>query len=183
MNVMKSWRFALPGAAVIVAVLPVLVACSQPSAAAASATGPSLQPVLHASDWLNGRPTPAQLAGKVVVLDVFTVDCYNCQNVVPLLRDAYRADRERGLEIVGIHSPETPAERGRPYVAQSLERQGIVWPIAVDNGFALWNDYGVTAWPTQLFFDRHGRWRKTIVGDSQDPEVKAEIDSLLAEKG
>jgi thiol-disulfide isomerase/thioredoxin len=142
----------------------------------------SLSPLVSASDWINGHATSAQLAGKVVIVDVFTVDCYNCQNVVPTLRSLYSGDRDRGLAIVGIHAPETPAERGRSYVTQSLERQGIVWPVAVDNSFALWNAYAVSAWPTQLFFDRHGRLRKTIVGDSQDADVRATVAQLLAEK-
>jgi peroxiredoxin len=113
------------------------------------------------------------------VLDVFTVDCYNCQNVVPALRALYSEDRARGLRVIGIHSPETPAERSRPYVEQSLARQGIVWPVVIDNDFALWHAYGVQAWPTQLIFDRRGELRKVVVGDSQDREVREEVESLL----
>ncbi|MGB8796708.1 MAG: hypothetical protein WCC70_04045, partial [Candidatus Aquilonibacter sp.] len=59
---------------------------------------------------------------------------------------------------------------------------GIVWPVAVDNGFSLWDAYGVNAWPTQLFFDRHGRLRKVIVGDSQDDQVRATAEALLQER-
>lgn len=142
----------------------------------------SLHPVLAAHDWLNARATAASLAGKVVVLDVFTVDCYNCQNVVPELRTLYWTDRGRGLAVVGIHAPETPAERDRAYVAASLQRQGIVWPVAIDNAFSLWNDYGISAWPTQLVFDRHGRLRETVIGDSQDAVIAATVEKLLAER-
>ncbi len=131
------------------------------------------------SAWINGHVSASDLQGKVVVLDVFTVDCYNCQNVVPTLRSLYSKDRARGLRVIGIHAPETPAERSRPYVEQSLTRQGIVWPVVIDNDFALWHAYNVQAWPTQLFFDRHGELRKVIVGDSQDGEVRAEVESLL----
>ena len=131
------------------------------------------------SAWINGRVSASDLQGKVVVLDVFTVDCYNCQNVVPTLRLLYSKDRARGLRVIGIHAPETPAERSRVYVEQSLTRQGIVWPVVIDNDFALWHAYNVQAWPTQLFFDRHGELRKVIVGDSQDGEVRAEVESLL----
>ncbi len=131
------------------------------------------------SAWINGHASAADLQGKVVVLDVFTVDCYNCQNVVPALRALYSEDRARGLRVIGIHAPETPAERSRPYVEQSLARQGIVWPVVIDNDFALWHAYGVQAWPTQLIFDRRGELRKVIVGDSQDREVRAEVESLL----
>ena len=141
-----------------------------------------LQTLFGAQDWLNARATAASTAGMVVVVDVFTVDCYNCRNVVPALRSLYAADRARGLRVVGIHTPETPAERERAYVEQSLKMQGIVWPVAVDNAGALWNAYGITAWPTQLFYDRHGTLRATIVGDSQDEAVRAEVEKLLAER-
>ncbi|MBV8721057.1 MAG: redoxin domain-containing protein [Candidatus Eremiobacteraeota bacterium] len=138
-----------------------------------------LGPLLGTGSWLNGRP---DVRGKVVVVDVFTVDCINCQNVVPTLRRLYADERSKGLAIVGIHAPETPAERDRSYVTESLARQGIVWPVAIDNNFNLWNAYGVGAWPTQLFFDRRGRLRQTVVGDSQDAVVSAIVSMLLAEK-
>jgi len=149
---------------------------------AAAPSPTALSPVLAASQWAGARPTPHQFQGKVTIVDVFTVDCYNCQNVVPALRDLYARDRAHGLEIVGVHAPETPPERDRAYVKQSLARQGIVWPVAIDNGFSLWNAYGVTSWPTQLFIDRHGRLRETIVGDSQDDRVRATVESLLNER-
>ena len=141
----------------------------------------SLGPVLGAPDWISGAATEASLRGRVVIVDVFTVDCINCRNVVPTLRALYRIDRARGLAIVGVHSPETPGEKQRAYVVENLHQQGVVWPVAVDNSFKLWKDYGVEAWPTQLFFDRHGLLRKMIVGDSQDAEVKATVESLLTE--
>ncbi|MGB6985456.1 MAG: hypothetical protein WBD74_05685, partial [Candidatus Aquilonibacter sp.] len=107
---------------------------------------------------------------------------YNCRNVVPTLRSLYASDRTKGLAIVGIHAPETPAEKDRSYVTQSLRQQGIVWPVAVDNTFSLWDAYRVNAWPTQLFFDRHGNLRKVIIGDSQDDAVRAETQTLLQER-
>ena len=152
------------------------------AAAPSGAASPALAPVLAGNDWLNGKATAGDLRGKVVVLDVFTVDCINCQNVVPELRTLYQNDRGRGLAVIGIHSPETPAEQQRGYVVENLRRQGIVWPVAVDNKFALWNSYGVNAWPTQLFFDRHGRLRKVIVGDSQDEQVRSTVEALLSEQ-
>ena len=153
------------------------------SSAAPAAAAPSLTPVLHATDWINATPArEGDVAGRVVIVDVFTVDCINCRNVVPTLRRLYAEDRAKGLEIIGIHSPETPAEKQRGYITENIRSQGIRWPVAVDNDFALWNAYGVDAWPTQLFFDRHGHLRKVIVGDSQDDAVKATVEALLAEK-
>ena len=163
----------------------VAVAIAGPAAdraSAAPARAVTLAPVYAASQgWLNGRLTPAGAAGKVVVVDVFTFDCYNCKNVVPNLR-ALDAKRSDGLVIVGVHSPETPFEANRANVIANLRTQGITWPVAIDNAFAIWHAYGVDAWPTQLFFDRTGKLRATIVGDSQDDAVDRIVQKLLAER-
>ena len=147
---------------------------------AQAAGHPSLAPVLAASPWLNGRPSRESLRGKVVLVDVFTVDCVNCRNVTPNLRHLSESQRGK-LAIIGVHTPETPVERERSHVVASLRELGITWPVALDDASALWNTYGVEAWPTQLIFDRKGHLRKTIVGDSQEDAVNATVAALLAE--
>jgi thiol-disulfide isomerase/thioredoxin len=164
--------------ALLLLALGVLVGCTAPSAAKTT----SLDTVLGATDWLNGRPTAASVRGKVVLLDFYTFGCYNCKNVEPNLRALYK-DQPRGeLVILSVHSPETPFEHSRRALIQSFSEQGITCPVAVDNDFTIWNAYGVNAWPTQMIFDRHGMLRKTIVGDSQDSSVNAAIDELLRER-
>jgi thiol-disulfide isomerase/thioredoxin len=148
--------------------------------AAAQAAQPSLATVLAASDWLNGKPDAASLRGKVVLVDVFTFGCYNCKNVTPNLKKLH-ADNADTLVVIGIHSPETPYEHARANVVEALKAQGIVWPVALDPDMKLWNAYGIEYWPTQLIFDKHGRLRKTVVGDSQDELVDDTVRALAAE--
>lgn len=160
----------------------VALACGAVRSPAGAAGDASLAPVLGASEgWLNTSGAAPDVRGKVVIVDVFTFGCYNCRNVVPNLRKLDAA-RNAGLAIVGVHSPETPYERVRSNVVDRLHSQGISWPVALDNSFAIWKAYDVQAWPTQLLFDRHGRLRNTFVGDSQDARVDAAVDALLAEK-
>lgn len=141
----------------------------------------TLAPILQAQSWIGARPGASTLAGKVVVLDVFTFDCINCKHVVPELRRLRSAIPQRDLVILGIHSPETPFERDRGNVAAALREQGITWPVAIDNDFSLWHAYGAQYWPTQLIFDRGGRLRKTIIGEGQDTQVAAAVQQLLGE--
>jgi len=150
-----------------------------PAAAGSPAT--NLTPVLAARDWINARETPADTRGKVVIVDIFTFDCINCKHVTPELQRLHASVPASELAIVGIHAPETPYERARPNVVSELARQGVVWPVAVDNSFAIWNAYGTTAWPTQLIFDKHGRLRKTVVGEGYDSDVEATVKALIAE--
>ncbi|HEY8298679.1 MAG TPA: redoxin family protein [Candidatus Baltobacteraceae bacterium] len=143
---------------------------------------PSLQPVLQDTRWYNGRADAASLKGKVVVVDVFTVDCINCQNVTPELRKLHASDARRGLAVIGVHTPETSWEKNPRHVAAGLAQLGVTWPVAIDDDRRIWNAYGVSAWPTQLIFDRHGVLRATIVGDSQDAQVERVVNGLLSQR-
>jgi thiol-disulfide isomerase/thioredoxin len=146
------------------------------------AASTTLLPLSRAVDWLGRAPAPQSFAGKVVVVDVFTFDCINCKHVVSELRSLRKSIPQSDLLIVGIHSPETPFERNRASVIQNLSVQGITWPVAIDNSFALWKAYGIQYWPTQLIFDRSGVLRKTIIGEGQDTTVDSTVHQLLGER-
>jgi thiol-disulfide isomerase/thioredoxin len=142
----------------------------------------TLQTVLGASDWINGRPSSSSLSGKVVILDVFTYDCINCKHVLPELRMLYRTVRRGDLAVVGIHSPELSYERVRSNVVSELARQGVVWPVAIDNDHRLWTAYGIEYWPTQMIFDRHGHVRDIVIGEGSDERITADVRQLIAER-
>lgn len=164
-----------------VAIAALVVALSSPApAVAGTGDGASLGPLLAATDWLNGRATAASLRGKVVLVNVFTFDCFNCKNVTPNLRTVHSTEAGN-VAIVGVHSPETGFEHVRSNVVTALREQRITWPVAIDNDMALWRAYGIEYWPTQLIFDKKGHLRKTVVGDSQDAEVDETIKKLAAE--
>jgi thiol-disulfide isomerase/thioredoxin len=146
---------------------------------AAAQDGPSLHAVLASSDWLNGRLGQSDVRGKVVIVDFYTFDCINCQHVEPNLRHLYAETAHRDLAIISVHSPETPFERDRDQLKASMSQQGIAWPVVIDNDFRVWNAYGVSAWPTQLIFDRRGVLRQTIVGEGQDDLVNSTVKSLI----
>jgi thiol-disulfide isomerase/thioredoxin len=139
-------------------------------------------PIVAAPQWIGPRPTSASFAGRVVVVDVFTFDCINCKHVQPELRSLRAHYTPADLFIVGVHTPELPFERVRTNVVEALGAQGVSWPVAIDNDQKLWNAYGVQYWPTQLIFDRHGRLRKTVIGEGQDSEVASTIAALVAER-
>lgn len=142
----------------------------------------SLASVDRAVSWIGPPQTQAALAGRVVIVDVFTFDCINCKHVVPELRRLYGSLSRKDLQIVGVHSPETPYERDRANVVENLRAQGIVWPVAIDNDFTLWKSFGIEYWPTQLVFDRHGRLRQTVIGEGQDALVDRIVHDLVAER-
>lgn len=148
--------------------------------AALAKTGDGLAPLSLATGWLGGYVTAASLHGRAVLVDVFTFECVNCVRVTPGLKRLYRAYSRSDLAIVAVHTPEVPSyQSSSAYVARQAKAAGLPWPIAIDNGARIWDAYGVSAWPTQLVFDRNGRLRKTIIGDGRDADVAAEIRAIV----
>ena len=159
--------------------MPSLVAAAL---AALISAGPTLAPALRAADWVNGHVTAGQAAGKVLLVDFYTFECINCKHTEPNLRALYRTTSRADLVILGVHSPETPFEHDRANLLASLSDQGIRWPVIVDNDFSVWNALGVSAWLTQMIFDRHGVLQKTFVCEGNDRELNAEIARLIAQR-
>ncbi|MFN2394021.1 MAG: redoxin domain-containing protein, partial [Pyrinomonadaceae bacterium] len=51
------------------------------------------------------------LRGRVVIVDFWTFGCYNCRNTLPTLKRWDARYRERGLTIIGVHTPESDYEK------------------------------------------------------------------------
>jgi peroxiredoxin len=102
--------------------------------------------------------------------------------VTPELRKLSRTYNERDLTIVGVHAPELPEEKVHANVLQGLKDQNITWPVVFDDAFRVWNAYGVSAWPTQLIFDRQGKLRATFVGEGYDAQIEGTVKALVAER-
>ena len=141
----------------------------------------TLAPLLTPATWANAAGPPPT-AGRVTIVDVFTYGCINCKHVTPELRKLRAAYDAKDLAIVGVHAPELPQEHVHANVVKALHDQDITWPVVYDDGFKVWNAYGVSAWPTQLVFDRHGKLRATYVGEGNDAELERTVRGLVAER-
>lgn len=141
--------------------------------------------------WLNtDHPLSLEsLRGRVVLLNFWVFTCYNCTNTVPSLVDFDQKYRDKGLTIIGIHTPEFPpyaGEHDKGNVAKALERHHILYPVAQDNDNATWNLYNIRYWPSFVLIDKRGQIRYEGVGefhlnDLTYQDWDAKIQRLLAE--
>ena len=88
-----------------------------------------------------------------------------------------------GLTIVGVHSPEFFWEKSYDRVVEATTRLGVRYPVVQDNDFAIWNRWGVRAWPTTLLVDKKGVVRYRHIGEGDYEQTEAMIRRLLAEGG
>lgn len=99
---------------------------------------------------------PADLQGKVVLIDFWTRDCINCQHTLPYVRAWANKYRAAGLLVVGVHTPEYPWERSLPALRDAVAKWQLPYPIVADNGYAIWNAFGNQYWPAHYLFDARG---------------------------
>jgi thiol-disulfide isomerase/thioredoxin len=64
----------------------------------------------------------------VVLVDFWTYGCYNCVNTLPYVTRLYETYKDKGLVVVGVHTPEFPFERSAGNVQAALKRHGITYP-------------------------------------------------------
>jgi len=130
--------------------------------------------------WLNSPPlTIAGLRGRVVLVDFWTYGCINCVHVLPHIVEWYEKYKDRGLTVVGVHTPEFAFERDSSNVKRAIQRHGIGYPVAQDNKFATWNAYRNRYWPTAYLIDRSGELVFQHAGEGAYDEIDRTIRLLL----
>jgi cytochrome c biogenesis protein CcdA/thiol-disulfide isomerase/thioredoxin len=143
-----------------------------------------LPPLDGISPWFNSPPlTREQLKGKVVVIDFWTYSCINCLRSLPYLKAWDERYRKDGLVIIGVHAPEFAFERDPQNVARAIQQLGIRYPVALDNGYVLWNALRNSYWPAHYFVDARGRIRYHHFGEGEYDVSERVIRQLLAEAG
>ena len=134
------------------------------------------------STWLNSAPlTIAGLKGKVVLVDFWTYTCINCIRTLPYVTKWYDTYKDKGLVVVGVHTPEYAFERKTSNVKDAIGRFKINYPVAQDNRYATWSAYNNMYWPAVYLVDKKGRIVYTHFGEGAYAETEGQIRRLLAE--
>ncbi len=135
-----------------------------------------------ATEWINSRPlTLADLRGKVVLVQFWTFACYNCLNALPHVKALEAKYRDKGLVVIGVHTPELPHERVLSNVRSEVKRLGIRYPVVIDNDYKIWRAYHNQYWPAAYYADATGKIRFYHFGEGRYEEQDQAVAKLLAE--
>jgi thiol-disulfide isomerase/thioredoxin len=133
-----------------------------------------------ATEWLNSGPLgSADLRGKVVVANFWTLTCINWLRQEPYVRAWARAYKDDGLITVGVHTPEFTFEQETPRIRQAIEQYDIDYPVAVDSDYGVWNGFSNHYWPALYFLDREGVVRDEHFGEGRYAQSERVIQKLL----
>src|ERR671913_1652434 len=133
--------------------------------------------------YVNTKPINlSDLKGKVVLVDFWTYSCINCIRTLPYLVDWNEKYADKGLIIVGVHSPEFEFEKNIDNVKAAVQKYGIKYPVIQDNDKGTWDAYQNRYWPRKYLVDNEGYIRYDHIGEGGYAETEKVIRSLLAER-
>ena len=127
--------------------------------------------------------TIGQFIGKkVVLLDIWTYSCINCQRTLPYLKAWWEKYKDKGLMIIGLHTPEFEFEKKYENVLAAVEKFGITYPVALDNDYSTWRAYRNQYWPRKYLIDIDGYIVYDHIGEGGYEETERQIQKVLAER-
>lgn len=133
--------------------------------------------------WFNtpgdAAPTAAELKGKVVLVDFWAYSCINCQRAISHVEAWYQNYAADGLVVIGVHTPEYAFEHVASNVQAGAARLHITYPVALDNDYKTWNDFGNDSWPAEYLVDATGQVRHVAIGEGDYAQTESLIRQLL----
>jgi thiol-disulfide isomerase/thioredoxin len=137
-----------------------------------------------ATGWLNSPPLDAaDLQGKVVLVDFWTYTCINWLRTLGYVRAWAERYADRGLVVVGVHTPEFPFERDVDNVSWAAKNMRVEYPIALDSDYGVWRAFDNRYWPAVYIADAEGRIRHHQFGEGGYDECERIIQELLRDAG
>ena len=140
-----------------------------------------------AVDWINSQPKMiGDYSGKVLLIDFWTFDCWNCYRSFPWLKAMQERLSPEGLEVLGVHTPEFPHEKVRENIIAKVREFGLDHPVMIDNDFSYWRAMHNKYWPAFYIIDKQGQVRavffgETHAGDARAKKIETTIKNLLTE--
>ena len=154
------------------------------SAAARLPEEGALPPLSGGTDWLNSQPLAASgLRGKVVLVDFWTYTCVDWRRTLPYIRAWAEEYRDRGLVVIGVHTPEFSFEHKVENVRWAIKDIRIDYPVAIDSDYAIWRAFNNEYWPALYLVDAKGQTRYHQFGEGQYEQSERAIQQLLTEGG
>lgn len=131
--------------------------------------------------WVDGhgRSTPPELTGKVVLFDFWDYTCINCIRTFPHLNEIYRKYKDKGLIIIGIHSPEFDFAARPERVERAIAQYHIHFPVVLDKDRLLWERFKNHYWPSDYLYSPGGRLLYHSIGEGGYDELENSIVAAL----
>ena len=142
---------------------------------------PDLVGIAH---YINTTPEELseEIKGKVILYDFWTYSCINCIRTIPYITAWNEKYADNGLLIIGVHSPEFEFEKDLNNVKMAVDKNGIRYPVVMDNEMKTWKAFENRYWPRKYIADSEGYIRYDHIGEGEYEQTEKVIQELLEER-
>lgn len=131
--------------------------------------------------WLNSKPLKlADLRGKIILIKFWTFMCSWCQQDLPAVSALEKKYKDKGLVVIGIHSPETTFEKDVEALKKQMKVLKVDFPVLTDNAQQNWKAYQVENWPAYYIIDTEGNIVFQTLGPGVEDKLENKIKELLS---
>ena len=132
--------------------------------------------------WLNSAALSfRQLRGRAVLVDFWDYTCVNCIRTLPYVKAWHERYRDKGLTVIGVHTPEFTFAQYESNVERGISQLGLTYPIVIDSDREIWKAFANRYWPTKYLLDKDGYLRYGHFGEGGYGECEQVIQELLRE--
>jgi thiol-disulfide isomerase/thioredoxin len=132
--------------------------------------------------WLNSPPLSFHLLrGRAVLVDFWDYTCINCIRTLPYVQAWHERYRDKGLTVIGVHTPEFTFAQYESNVERGIREFGLTYPIVIDSNREIWKAFANRYWPTKYLLDKDGYLRYGHFGEGAYGETEQVIQELLRE--
>ncbi|MFZ2522179.1 MAG: redoxin family protein [Minisyncoccia bacterium] len=147
--------------------------------------GPKAPQIQNPNGFINTNDKPITLSEfkgkKVVLLDIWTYSCINCQRTLPYVQGWYEKYKDKGFVVIGLHTPEFAFEKVKSNVEDATKKFGLTYPIVMDNDYSTWTAYGNRYWPRKYLISGDGEIVYDHIGEGNYEETERAIQRAIYE--
>jgi peroxiredoxin len=114
----------------------------------------------------------ADYRGEVVLLNFWATWCAPCRTEMPLLQSTFESFKDQGFIVLGIDFDESA-----DLVASFGDEFGLTFPLLLDPGGKIQQQYKVRGYPTTVVLDREGRIQAYHIGILTQSQLDGYLES------
>lgn len=146
-------------------------------------------PDFELSDQFGNTHTLSEYKGKTVFLNFWATWCPPCRGEMPHIQEIYEEYglNEEEVVILGVAAPNLGREGSKEEVIGFLEENNYTFPVVMDENHDIFQQYGISAFPTTFMIDENGAIYGYVVSgldkETMKSIVKETRDSVQIQTG
>jgi thiol-disulfide isomerase/thioredoxin len=129
---------------------------------------------------LDGKPYSLnQVGGKLILMDFWFANCAPCIKAMPGMEAISKKYASKGLKVIGVD----PYDFEPAGIKEVLQKNGVDYPVYMDDNSAIAKDIGILMYPTVLLIDpKSKRILQSFTSSDATKDLPAAIEKYLKRK-